>query len=91
MRIKSSNDPWQGIDMQGGIVDVLAKENETYQIRFLWKDNWETSEFTTRFDANGNYLNESNSNVRAEWMTDGRIKMIIEHTFEQDVCDDLGW
>ena len=91
IRIKNSNDPWQGIDMQGGVTDVLAKENETYQIRFLWKDNWETSEFTTKFDANGHYLNESNSNVSAELMNDGRIKMIIEHTFEQDVCDDLGW
>lgn len=91
MRIKDSSDPWQGIDMKGGVVDVLAKENETYQIRFLWKENWETAEFTTEFDADGNYLNQSSSKVSSEPMPDGRIKMIIEHTFEQDVCNDLGW
>lgn len=91
MRIRNSNDPWQGIDMQGGIVNVLAKENEEYQIRFLWKDNWETANFFTEFDANGNYINTSSSNVTSNLMNDGRIKINIEHTFEQDVCDDLDW
>ncbi len=91
MRIRNSNDPWQGIDMQGGIVSVLAKENEEYQIRFLWKDNWETANFFTEFDANGNYINTSSSNVTSNLMNDGRIKINIEHTFEQDVCDDLNW
>jgi len=91
IRIKNSNDPWQGIDMEGGVADVLAKENETYQIRFLWKENWETTEFRTEFDASGNYVNPSGSKVTSSYLDDGRIKMIIEHTFEQDVCNDLGW
>jgi hypothetical protein len=91
MRIKNSNDPWQGIDMKGGVVDVLAKENEDYDIRFLWKDNWENDEFSTEFDANGNYLNTSSSKITSEYIDDGRIKILIEHLFDQDVCDDLNW
>ena len=88
---RTFNDQWQGIDMNGGVVDVLAKENEEYQIRFLWKDNWETASFSTSFDANGNYLGTSGSSVSSSLMPDGRIRILIEHTFEQDVCRDLGW
>lgn len=91
MRIKNSGDSWQGIDMEGGVVDVLAKENEDYEIRFLWKDNWEHNEFSTEFDANGNYLNSSSSKITSEYIDDGRIKIMIEHLFEQDICDDLNW
>ena len=91
MRIKDSDDSWQGIDMNGGEVEILAKENEEYEIRLLWKDAWESTSFFTEFDANGNYLNQSSSNVSSEQMDDGRIKIKIEHTFEQDICDDLGW
>lgn len=91
MRIKGSSDEWQGIDMDGGQVNVLAKENEEYEIRLLWEDAWETTSFFTEFDADGNYINESSSNVSSELMDDGRIKILIEHTFEQDICDDLGW
>ena len=90
MRIKNSSDPWQGIDMVGGVVDILAKEHQEYEIRFLWKDNWET-DFTTEFDSNGNYLGESTSEVSSERMEDGRIKILIEHIFDQDVCNDLNW
>ena len=92
IKIKDSSDPWQGIDMKGGIVNVLAKENTEYQIRFLWKDAWETSTFTTEFDANGNYVNNNTgADITSEKTEDGRIKIFIEHTFEQDVCDDLSW
>lgn len=91
MRIKNSSDPWQGIDMVGGVVDILAKEHQEYEIRFLWKDNWETDNFTTEFDSNGNYLGESTSEVSSERMEDGRIKILIEHIFDQDVCNDLNW
>ncbi|WP_167615186.1 hypothetical protein [Maribellus sediminis] len=91
IRIKDSGDPWQGIYMKGGVVDILAKANEDYEIRFLWQENWEHDEFSTEFDANGNYLNSSTSNITSETMDDGRIKILIEHLFEQDVCDDLNW
>ncbi|WP_167605595.1 hypothetical protein [Maribellus sediminis] len=91
IRIKDSGDPWQGIYMKGGVVDILAKANEDYEIRFLWQENWEHDEFSTDFDANGNYLNSSTSNITSETMDDGRIKILIEHLFEQDVCDDLNW
>ena len=91
IRIKDSDDPWQGIDMEGGVVDILAKENEEYTIRFLWKDNWENDEFITEFDEEGNYVNPSSSTVTSEYIDDGRIRITIGHIFEQNVCDDLNW
>lgn len=91
VRIKDSADEWQGIDMQGGIVDVLGKPNETYVLRFLWEDNWESSDFSTEFDANGDYINRTNSKVETEELADRRIRFIIEHEFEQNICDDMEW
>lgn len=91
MRIKNSNQPWQGIEMAGGIAEIMAKENEEYQIRLLFNDGWEYVDFITEFDAEGNYINEFDSEISSYRMNDGRIKIFIEHTFEQDVCNDLGW
>ncbi|WP_321372160.1 hypothetical protein [uncultured Draconibacterium sp.] len=91
VRIKDSDDEWQGIDMEGGIVDVLAKPGEVYQLRLLWEDEWETSDFSTEFDAYGNYINKTNSKVETELLEDGRTQFIIEHEFEQNICDDMGW
>ncbi len=91
MRIKNSNDPWQGVDMVGGVVDILAKEHQEYEIRFLWQDNWETDSFSTEFDSDGNYLGESASKISSQQMEDGRIKILIEHIFNQDVCNDMNW
>ncbi|HYQ56477.1 MAG TPA: hypothetical protein VEP89_03940, partial [Draconibacterium sp.] len=91
VKIKGSDDPWQGIDMEGGIVDVLGKPNENYELRFLWEDEYETSDFSTAFDASGNYINTTNSKVETEELNDGRIRFIIEHEFDQVVCDDMGW
>lgn len=91
IRIKGSNDNWQGVDMIGGVVDILAKPNETYQIRLLWDDQWEYADFSTKFDTNGNYVNETDVNIKTEILEDGRTRLLIEHTFEQSICDDLDW
>jgi len=91
IKIKNSDDYWQGVDMIGGVTNVLAKPNQEYSYRFLWKDEWEESSFHTEFDSNGNYLYESNSNVTSELLTDNRIRITIRHNFKQSVCDDLGW
>ncbi|WP_347840457.1 hypothetical protein [uncultured Draconibacterium sp.] len=91
VRIKNSDDNWQGIDMEGGIVDVLGKPGEAYELRFLWEDEWETSDFSTEFDANGNYINKTNANVATEIIDHGRTRFIIEHEFDQSVCHDMGW
>lgn len=91
IRIKDTDHAWQGIDMEGGIVNVLAKPNEIYVLRLLWEDEWETSDFSTEFDANGSYINKTNSKVEAETLEDGRTRFIIEHEFEQNVCDDMNW
>ncbi len=91
IRTKNSNDLWQGVDMVGGIANVLAKPNQEYTYRFLWKDEWEQSSFHTEFDANGNYLNDSDSRVTSELLDDKRIRITIRHEFKQSVCDDLGW
>ncbi|RIJ48225.1 hypothetical protein D1614_10860 [Maribellus luteus] len=91
MRIKNSNDPWQGIDMKGGVANVLAKPDQEYEFRFLWKDAWESSSFITEFDANGNYLNNTDSSISSMLLEDGRVRIKIIHEFEQNICDDLGW
>ncbi|QIA08946.1 hypothetical protein [Draconibacterium halophilum] len=91
IRIKNSNDDWQGIDMEGGIVNVLAKPDEVYVLRLLWEDEWETADFSTKFDANGNYINKTNSKVEAEQLEDGRTRFIIDHEFKQNICNDMGW
>lgn len=91
IRIKNSNDPWQGIDMIGGKADFLGKPNQEYEIKLLWKKEWEKTTFSTKFDANGNQLSTNGVSTYAELMEDGRIKIFINHTFEQSICNDLGW
>ncbi|MFV0590634.1 MAG: hypothetical protein ACK5M7_04565 [Draconibacterium sp.] len=91
MRIKNSDDPWQGIDMKGGVANVLAKPDQDYEYRILWKDAWESSSFSTEFDANGNYINNTDSSISSELLEDGRVRIKIIHEFEQNICDDLGW
>ena len=84
---------WQEINMKGGIVDYLGKPNEDYELRLLWENKWEYSSFSTKFDANGNYLGEPGKNikVKSKKLSDGRIQINVEKTFEQNICNDLGW
>lgn len=93
IKIKNSGNPWQGINMKGGVVDVLAKENEDYELRLLWKSEWETSTFSTKFDANGNYLGipEKDAKVVSNKLPDGRIRISVEKFFDQNICNDMGW
>jgi len=90
-RIKDSNDEWQVIDMIGGIANIMAIPDKTYELRLLWEDKWETTAFSTAFDESGNYINLSGSNVKTEVLGDSRIRFRIEHTFEQSICDEMGW
>jgi len=90
-RIKNSDDAWQGVDMIGGKVDLLAKPNEEYELRLLWEGQWETSIFGTEFDATGNYINKTSSDITSEKMEDGRTRIKVVHEFDQDICDDLDW
>lgn len=89
MRIKNSDHPWQGIDMEGGVADVLVLPRQEYEIRLLWENQWETTSFRTE---PGNFSNGLNSSKVEYYETeDGRIKVSIEHVFEQDICNDMGW
>jgi hypothetical protein len=90
-KIKESNAPWQGVDMVGGVVDLLGLPNAEYQLRMLWENEWEYSTLFTEFDGNGNYLHPNGSKIYSEKLPDGRIRINIEHTYSQDVCDDFGW
>ena len=89
IRINGSNDEWQGVDMKGGKVNLLAKPNQEYQIKLQWQGEWEYATFHTKFDANGNYQNNTDSKVSSEKMEDGRTRIRIEHEFEQDICSSL--
>lgn len=91
IRIKGSDDAWQGIDMIGGIADFLAKPNQDYEFRLLWKGDWETADFHTKIDANGNYKNDTDYNITSEILDDGRTRIKVVHEFDQAICDDMNW
>lgn len=91
IKIKDSSNEWQGVNMIGGIANIIAKPNKEYSLRLLWENEWEVSTFSTEFDANGNYVNKMNSNVSSEKLDDGRIRIRIEHLFKQSVCDNMNW
>ncbi len=90
-KIMESNNPWQGVDMVGGVVDLLGLPGEGYQLRLLWENEWEYSTLYTEFDEQGNYLKDSNSKIHSERMADGRIRIVMEQNFSQSVCNDLNW
>jgi hypothetical protein len=91
IKIKDSTDNWQGIEMIGGIANITAKPNKEYLLRLLWEDEWEVSTFSTEFDADGNYTGKTNSKISSEKLEDGRIRIKIEHLFNQSVCDSMNW
>lgn len=84
---------WQEINMKGGIVDYLGLPNEDYELRLLWKNDWENSSYSTKFDANGNYLGEpkQDAKIKSKKLSDGRMQISVEKTFEQNICNDLAW
>lgn len=92
VKLKNS-DIWQGINMNGGVADVLGKPNEDYELRLLWKSEWEYSSYSTKFDANGNYLGTpvDDTKIVSKKLPDGRIQISVEQIFEQNICDDMGW
>ena len=92
VKLKNS-DIWQGINMNGGVADVLGKPNEDYELRLLWKSEWEYSSYSTKFDANGNYLGTpvDDTKIVSKKLNDGRIQISVEQVFEQNICDDMGW
>lgn len=93
IKVKNSTDPWQGVDMVGGVTDLLGLPNQEYELRLLWQNEWEYSTYYTEFDAEGNYLRESgtNASISSKKLSDGRIQINVEQVFRQNVCDDLGW
>lgn len=91
-KIKGSSNPWQGVDMVGGVVDLLGLPGQEYELRLLWENEWEYSTLHTEFNPDGSYAHTSGSDkIYSEKLEDGRIRINIEHTFSQDVCFDMGW
>jgi hypothetical protein len=91
-KIKGSSDAWQGVDMIGGVVDLLGLPEKEYELRLLWENEWEYSTLFTEFNADGSYAHQSGSdNIYSEKLQDGRIRINIDHTFSQNVCDDMNW
>lgn len=91
IRIADSAHEWQGVDMIGGKIDILAKPNEIYEIRLLWKADWETTTFSTKFDANDDYVNNTDATIAVGETKDGRKQFKITHTFDQSICEDMDW
>ncbi len=93
VKIKNSGDSWQGVEMAGGITDVLGKPDQEYELRLLWEGEWEYSTYFTKFDKDGKYLGtpEAGAKIESKILDDGRIQIYIEKTFSQNICDDMGW
>jgi hypothetical protein len=90
-RIAGSSAPWQGVDMAGGVVDLMGIPNQEYEYRLLWESDWEYTNIWTKFNADGSYFYDSDSRITSEPIDDDRIRINVEHDFKQSVCDDLGW
>ena len=91
-KIAGSSSPWQGVDMAGGVVDLLGLPGQEYQLRLLWENEWEYSTLFTEFNPDGSYAHSTGSdNIYSEEMEDERIRINIDHTFSQDVCIDMRW
>lgn len=95
IKIKGSDDPWQGVDMTGGIVDLLGKSGQEYELRLLWEDEFEYSTYSTNFnETDGSYTGGAypKTKIVSGYIEDGRrIRVNVEKQFNQNVCDDLGW
>ena len=91
IKIKNSNDEWQGVEMLGGIANITAKPNEDYLLRLLWEDEWEVSTFSTKLDASGTNKSEGNSTITSSKLEDGRIQIKIDHLFMQSICENMNW
>ena len=93
VKIKNSEDLWQGVEMISGVTDVLGKPDQEYELRLLWEDEWEYSTYFTKFDKDGNYLGtpEADAKIESKILDDGRIQIYIEKIFSQSICDDMGW
>jgi len=93
IKLSGSTNPWQLINMKGGVVDVLGKPDADYDLRLLWQNEWEYSSYSTKFDANGNYLGEpkKDAKVTSRKLPDDRMQISVEKIFNQNVCNDLGW
>ena len=90
-KIAGSSSPWQGVDMAGGVVDLLGLPGQEYQLRLLWENEWEYSTLFTEFNPDGSYAHTTGSDNIYSEEKDGRIRINIDHTFSQDVCIDMGW
>jgi len=93
IKLKNSDNPWQGVNMIGGVVDVLGIPNTDYELRLLWNSEWEYSSYSTKFDENGNYAGApiKDTKIVTRKLPDGRIRISVERIFDQNICDDLGW
>ncbi len=92
-RLKNSDDAWQGVRIEGGVINLLCLPNQEYEMRLLWEGEWEYATYFTKFDSNGNYIGntELNATVRSKKLEDGRMQINIEKIFSQSICNDLGW
>lgn len=93
MKVKGSSEPWQGVDMNGGVTDMMGLPNQEYELRLLWQNDWEYSTYFTEFDASGNYLHNTpaDAEISSKKLADGRVQINVEQVFKQNVCDDMGW
>lgn len=93
IRIAGSDADWQSVSMFGGVANVTGIPGQDYEMRLLWEEEWEYSEYSTKFDQNGDYAGaiEPGSTITSKVLEDNRIRIEIVKTFEQGICNDMGW
>lgn len=93
IRMKNTHDLWQGVEMKGGVANILGLPDKEYEMRLLWNNEWEYSTYWTKFDDNGKYtgVTEPKAKIVSKKLADGRIQISVDKVFDQNICDDLGW
>lgn len=95
IKIKNTDNPWQGVDMIGGKVDLLGIADTEYELQLLWEDEYESSSYSTSYDKDdGSYTGADypKTVIESEYIdNDTRIRFNVEKEFNQNVCNDLGW
>lgn len=94
VKMTGSSEPWQGVDMVGGTVDLLGKTGNEYELRLLWENEWEYATFSLVFNADGSYAGQSypRTEINSEYIDNGdRIRINVKKEFNQSVCDGMNW
>lgn len=80
--------PWQRIKISGGVFRILAKPNTDYQFKLNFDGDYEYIDISTDFNKN---TIGTDTKIEYKGKTNGVHIVRINHMFDQNICDKLGW